>query len=214
MESRLLQSTFRLLNAELAEATALASIEWAVATFGSRLCLLSSMQDAVLIDLAVRVAPDIDVVFLDNGYHFEETLQTRARIERHYGIPVRTVGPLAPPTATVRDGACCDAKPALLEEALTGKRAWMSGIRRDETGLRAAAELVGVDRRGLTKVNPLAGWTTADAAAYIDANDVPTNPLLSRGYSSIGCATCTTPGATGREGRWAGSARVECGLHL
>ena len=118
MESRLLQSSFRLLNAELAEATATASIEWAVATFGSELCLLASMQDAVLIDLAVRVDPDIDVVFLDNGYHFEETLQTRARIERHYGITIRTVGPLQSPAPDVEVGVCCDAKPALLEEVL------------------------------------------------------------------------------------------------
>ena len=113
-------------------------------------------------------------------------------------------------------GDCCDAKPALLERALKGSSAWISGIRRDETATRREADVIEFDRRGLVKVNPLAQWAERDVAAYILERRVVENPLRAAGYTSIGCEPCTSlPGATGgRSGRWAGSNRAECGLHV
>jgi phosphoadenosine phosphosulfate reductase len=194
--------------------TALASIEWARQEFGTGLCLLASMQDAVMIDLVMRVDRSIPVVFLDNGYHFDQTLQTLAAVEARYDIDVEVVGPRLAP-GDIESGRCCDLKAPLLLEALEGRTAWMSGIRRVETEVRAGAELVEIDRRGLFKINPIAQWADRDVDAYIEQYDVIVNPLLSEGYTSIGCRTCTTPaGSTGgRSGRWAGTGRTECGLH-
>lgn len=210
-----LPAKLRLLNADLARVTAEAAIRWAVDAYGNDLCLLSSMQDAVLIDLALGIDPTIDIVFLDNGYHFAETLEMANRVERIYGISVRrvSVAPAASPTS-IAPGACCDLKPQLLDEALEGKQAWLSGLRRSETPERSRAEAVESDRRGLTKINPLVGWTQSDVDAYIDARAVPVNPLRYQGYPSIGCQPCTIPAASGRDGRWADSDRTECGLHL
>ena len=101
--------------------------------------------------------------------------------------------------------------------ALVGKLAWMSGLRRAEAPTRATAPIVARDLRGLVKVNPIATWTDADVAGYVADHDVPVNPLLAQGYLSIGCRPCTqpvAPGADPRSGRWAGSDKTECGLHL
>lgn len=200
----------------LLTATARTAIEWAVDTFGRDLCLLASMQDAVLVDLALGVTPDIDIVFIDTGFHFAETLATRDLIADHYGTSIRTIGP--PPSAATTDGSggrCCDTKVELLEEALRGKAAWISGLRRTDTPSRAGIDIVGFDRRGLVKVNPIAQWNDADVDAYIADHDVIVHPLRAAGYDSIGCATCTTrPSDGARSGRWAGTDRTECGLHL
>jgi phosphoadenosine phosphosulfate reductase len=108
-------------------------------------------------------------------------------------------------------------KVALLERGLAGRQAWMSGLRRSEAPSRAGAPIVGIDVRGLVKVNPIATWTDDDVAGYIADHDVPVNPLVGRGYPSVGCQPCTHPvaeGADPRSGRWAGSSRTECGLHV
>lgn len=178
MKSRSDYSEFEMVNVDFALETANAAIRWAVDTFGADLCLLSSMQDALLIDLAVKCDPGFDVVFLANAFHFPETLATRAQTEHHYGISVRTLGPDPAANLDLAAEECCDAKVAVLDQALRGNRAWFSRIRRDETGARATAELVGTDRRGLSKINPLAGWTAADAISYIELRNVPTHPLL------------------------------------
>jgi len=210
-----LPAKLRLLNADLARVTAEAAIRWAVEAYGDDLCLLSSMQDAVLIDLALGIDPTIDIVFLDNGYHFPETLEMAKRVERIYGIEVRRISRTDASNATpISPGECCDLKPRLLDEALEGKQAWLSGLRRGETPERRRAQAVETDRRGLTKINPLVGWTQSDVDAYIDARAVPVNPLRYQGYPSIGCQPCTMPAASGRDGRWANSDRTECGLHL
>jgi len=194
-------------------------IRWAVECFHPRLCLSASMTDAVLIDLAIAVEPSIEVVFIDTGYHFPETLATLEAVESRYGIKVRVmrVPPAPVPLWQADPDNCCSAaKVAQLDAALTGKDAWMSGLRRSEAPTRATAPIVGRDLRGLVKVNPLATWSDADVAGYIAERDVPVNPLLSRGYPSIGCAPCTLPVAAGadlRSGRWAGREKTECGLH-
>ncbi len=195
-------------------------VRWAVDNFGPHMMLAASMTDAVLIDLAVTVAPAIEVVFIDTGYHFPETLETVERVRRHYGLNLRimTVPPHDEELWKVDPSNCCSAvKVGQLDRALAGKAAWMSGLRRDEAPSRADAPIVGRDLRGLVKISPLANWTAADVDAYISERDVPVNPLTLQGYPSIGCMPCTQPVAAGddpRSGRWAGSDKTECGLHI
>lgn len=194
-------------------------ISWAVDTFGSSLSLSASMTDAVLIDLATRVDPQIEVVFVDTGYHFPETLQTLDVVRRRYSLNVRilTVPPQTPPLWTDQPTCCGPAKVAMLDRALIDKRAWMSGVRRAEAPTRAATPVLHRDDRGLVKINPLAMWTDDDIAGYIAEHDVPVNPLTRLGYPSIGCLPCTTPIASGedaRAGRWRGLAKTECGINV
>ena len=204
------------LNRTFESAPASKAVRWAVDRFSPRLSLLSSMTDAVLIDLAVNVEPSIEVVFIDTGHHFPETLETVELVRRRYGLDLRiiTVGP--DPAPLGEDGCCSATKVLQLDRALVGRDAWMSGLRRADASTRADAPIVGLDRRGLVKINPLATWTDDDVAGYIADHDVPVNPLVFRGYLSVGCQPCTKPvaeGADPRSGRWAGSARTECGLH-
>jgi phosphoadenosine phosphosulfate reductase len=197
-----------------------AIIEWAVEAFHPHLCLTASMTDAVLIDLAVKVEPSIEVVFIDTGYHFPETLQTVEDVRRKYGLNMKmmTVPTHDEELWKVDPENCCSAiKVGQLDRALQGKDAWMSGLRRSESPTRAAAPLVARDIRGLIKVNPIGMWTDQDVAGYIRDHDVPYNPLIDQGYTSIGCWPCTVPNTNGddpRAGRWAGSDKTECGLHL
>ena len=208
-------------NARLEGAQASSAVRWAVDTFGvGELCLLASFQDAVLIDVATKVEPGIEVVFIDTGDHFDETYDTVERVRARYGLNLRVLRAPEPevPYHEVDPVKCCsDVKVALLEQALEGKRAWLSGLRRVEAATRTDAPVVGLDKRDLVKVNPLATWTDLDVAGYVRANDVPYNPLLDQGYPSIGCKWTTSPvedGADPRSGRWAGSDTTECGLHL
>jgi phosphoadenosine phosphosulfate reductase len=190
-------------------------VRWAVERFHPHLSLLASMTDAVLIDLAVKVEPSIEVVFIDTGHHFPETLETVDLVRRRYGLNLRIVT-VGPEPAPLVDGCCSPTKVAQLDRALVGRQAWLSGLRRAEAATRADAPIVAVDSRGLVKVNPLATWTDDDIAGYIAEHDVPVNPLVFQGYPSVGCRPCTHPVADGgdpRSGRWAGSNRTECGLH-
>ena len=195
-------------------------VAWAARSFGPLLSLAASMTDAVLIDLAVQVAPAIEVVFIDTGYHFPETLETVEAVRRRYGLNLRimTVAPHDEELWKVDPENCCSAvKVGQLDRALAGKAAWMSGLRRDEAPQRAGSPIVARDVRGLIKVNPLANWTTEQVDTYLVEHDVPVNPLIARGYPSIGCMPCTQPvaeGADPRSGRWAGREKSECGLHL
>jgi len=208
------------LNARFENEPARAIIRWAVDSFHPHLCLTASMTDAVLIDLAVEVEPSIEVVFIDTGYHFPETLETVEVVRRRYGLNLRvmTALPQSEELWKVDPENCCSAiKSGQLDRALLGKEAWMSGLRRTEAPTRANTPIVLRDLRGLVKVNPIATWTDLDVAVYIQEHDVPRNPLVSRGYPSIGCQPCTQPiepGADPRSGRWAGMGKMECGLHL
>lgn len=208
------------LNHEFEDLAATKVVQWAVDAFSPHLCITASMTDAVLIDLAVRVDPAIEVVFIDTGYHFPETLETVETVRRRYGLNLRimTVPPHDEELWKVDPENCCSAiKVGQLDRALAGKAAWMSGLRRAESEVRASAPIVARDLRGLVKVNPLATWSDDEVEAYIDEHDVPRNPLVSQGYLSIGCMPCTRPveaGADPRSGRWAGRAKTECGLHL
>ncbi len=212
----LLETELEELSRAFEAAPASRVIRWAVDRFSPRLSLLASMTDAVLIDLAVKVDPSIEVVFIDTGHHFPETLETVELVRRHYGLNLRmvTVGPAPAPLGA--DGCCSAAKVLQLDRALVGRDAWLSGLRRAEASSRAGAPIVGLDRRGLVKVNPIATWTDDDVAGYIAEHGVPVNPLVAKGYLSVGCQPCTFPvaeGADPRSGRWAGTARTECGIH-
>jgi phosphoadenosine phosphosulfate reductase len=207
------------LNERFEREAATTVIQWAVDTFHPHLCLSASMTDAVLIDLAVKVEPSIEVVFIDTGYHFPETLDTVELVRRRYGLNLRimTVAPHDEELWKIDPENCCQAvKVGQLDRALAGKEAWMSGLRRAEAATRVNAPIVARDLRGLVKVNPIAAWTDFDVQGYIRDHDVPLNPLLTQGYTSIGCKPCTslpTDPNDPRSGRWAGREKTECGLH-
>ena len=206
---------------ELEHARAEDVLAWAVATFGSRFAITSSMENGVLAHLVSTVAPGVDVLFLDTGYHFPETLGTRDAIAAVYDVTVVTLSAGRPDDRlyeTDTDACCRARKVDVLDAALERYDAWASGVRRDESPLRAATPVVGWDaKRGKVKVNPLATWAQADVEAYAAKHGVLVNPLLSDGYPSIGCAPCTkrvAPGDDPRSGRWAGTGKTECGLHV
>ncbi|MFC5829133.1 phosphoadenylyl-sulfate reductase [Nonomuraea insulae] len=204
-------------------------IRWAAATFGDRLCLTSSMSDALLIDLVSRVKPGVDVLFIDTGYHFAETIGTRDAVRQVYDVNVidikssRTVEEqdrdLGPRLFGRNPDLCCYLrKVEPLNRALEPYLAWISGIRRDESSSRTSTKVVEWDaKRQMVKVNPIAAWTQEDVDNYITDNGVLINPLHYDNYPSIGCGPCTRQVAEGedpRSGRWAGLGKVECGIHL
>lgn len=195
-------------------------VAWAVGWFGSGVVLAASFQDCVLIDMATRIDPDIEVLFLDTGFHFPETLEYVEQVRNRYELNLRVVTPeIGTDEHPCGSERCCEMrKVAPLQRALGGKQAWMSGVRRVETPERAGSPIVDFDwRRGVVKVNPLAAWTDQDVARYVEENHLLRHPLSHRGYTSIGCAPTTAPVAPGedpRAGRWAGEEKTECGLHL
>lgn len=216
-------------GAELELAPAEHIIEWAVATFGERFCVTSSMGDAVLAHLAATVAPGIDVIFLDTGYHFTETIGTRDAVEATLPVNVRTIRPAqtvaeqdaehGPELFRRNPDLCCALRKVQpLNDAMTKYDAWATGLRRAETRNRVIAPVIGWDaRKAKVKVSPLARWSDAQVETYIAENGVLVNPLAYDGYPSIGCAPCTRRVATGedpRSGRWAGTGKTECGIHL
>ncbi len=193
----------------------------AVEQHGRGAVLLCSFQkeESVLIDELLRVsggrADAVRIVTIDTGVLFEETLQTWRAFEEHFGVQIEVedaTGPDGPWTGP--ENCCSVAKVAALEHALDGAEAWITGIRREQGPTRADTELIEFDAaRGLWKYNPLAHWTDRDLWQRIHERDLPYHPLHDRGYESIGCAPCTLPGS-GREGRWAGTEKTECGLHV
>ena len=215
-------------GAELELAPAEVIIDWAVATFGTRFCITSSMGDAVLAHLAATVAPGIDVVFLDTGYHFAETLGTRDAVDATLDVNLLTVTPrhsVAEQDAahgkdlfrTDPDLCCALRKVAPLADALAGYDAWATGLRRAETHNRVIAPVIGWDaRKRKVKVSPLARWSDDQVERYVADHGVLVNPLVYDGYPSIGCWPCTrrvAPGDDARSGRWAGTTKTECGIH-
>jgi phosphoadenosine phosphosulfate reductase len=191
----------------------------AVARHGERAVLLCSFQkeESVLLDELLRLdaAARVRIVTIDTGVLFEETLRTWRQFEERFGVGVEVYDASAPPGDqwTGPEHCCSAAKVAALARALHGAEGWITGLRREQGPTRAATELIERDAaRGLWKYNPLAAWDERDLWRRIHERDLPYNPLHDAGYASIGCAPCTLPGS-GREGRWAGTDKTECGLH-
>lgn len=192
-------------------------IRWGLGEFFPEIGVACSMQDAVVVDLAVKIQPAVEVFFLQTEFHFQETIETAQRMRERYNLNLIELRPVANPALYSVEGyeACCGArKVEPLNRYLAQKRAWVSGIRRADGPERAEARAVEWDaRRGLVKINPIVGWSDEDVGRYITENDIIVNPLHAKGYESIGCYPCTVPGK-GREGRWTGSSKTECGLHI
>jgi phosphoadenosine phosphosulfate reductase len=179
-----------------------------------KLVFLCSFQkeESVIVDELLRVAPHARVVTIDTGVLFPETLETWRAFEERFGLHVDVEDAHGPWTGP--EACCGDAKVAALERALSGADAWVTGIRREQAASRANAEFVEWDdKRSMWKYNPLADWSERDVWNRISERDLPYHPLHDRGYASIGCAVCTQPGS-GREGRWAGTDKIECGIHV
>ena len=199
-------------------------VDWAVQSFGARFCVTSSFNDAVLAHLASRVAPGVEIIFLDTGLHFVETLLVRESVQVSLPVTVRSVQPdLSVAEQESRYGprlwerdpdACCAMrKVEPLERALGDYDAWAAGLRRSESPARAGTPVVQYEHsRDKIKVAPLAAWTDSDVAAYIAEHRIPVNGLVRAGYSSVGCSPCTERGSD-REGRWPLFEKTECGLH-
>ena len=210
------------------DASAEEVLQWGAATFGHHMIVASNMQDAVLVDLAATALPGVDVLFLETGYHFPETIGTRDAVAATYAVTIVNAEPehtVAEQDALLGrdlfarepDHCCFLRKVVPLRQTLARYDAWVTGVRRVEAPTRANTPLVTFDENhGLVKLNPLAAWTDEQMQAYIDEHHVLVNPLVAEGYPSIGCRTCTIkplPGADPRSGRWAGRAKTECGLH-
>ena len=210
------------------DASAAQVLEWAATTFGHRMIVASNMQDAVLVDLAAKALPGVEVLFLETGYHFPETIGTRDAVAAMYDVKI--VNALPEHTVAEQDtllgrdlfarepDRCCNLRKVVpLRNTLAGYDAWVTGVRRVEAPTRANTPLVTYDdKHGLVKINPIAAWSDEQMDTYIAEHHVLVNPLVAEGYPSIGCRTCTIkplPGADPRSGRWAGREKTECGLH-
>jgi len=201
-------------------APASAAIRWAVDTFGESLVLAASFEDIVLIDLVSKIAPSIEVVFLETEAHFPETLRfvEDIRVLYELNLTMTKPGPEAAAHPCGSEQCCQFRKVEPLRRALEGKRAWLTSLKRSDGPTRADTPVVSWDSSfGLVKVNPLATWTDLDIASYLADHGLPLHPLVPRGYRSIGCAPTTRPVAEGedpRAGRWSGLDKSECGLHV
>lgn len=209
------------LNRDFESAHPAEILAWAHKRFGAELLVTSSFGDAVLAHLAWSTIPDVDVVMLDTGYLFAETHWYAQHAAELFGGSVRIVAPDGPPDNLWLDDteACCAArKVAPLERLLGSHSAWVTGLRRDDGPTRAHAPFVSNDLlRNAVKINPIAAWTEIDVDLYTIEHCLPVNPLAGRGFTSIGCWPCTRaprPDGDARSGRWVGSEKTECGLHL
>jgi phosphoadenosine phosphosulfate reductase len=208
-----------------------AVLRWAVEQYYPRLTMATAFgpEGNCIIHMLAEIEPRVRIFNLETGYQFPETLAVRERIKRRYGIEVEFVKPEMSvedyeaehggPLYVIRPDQCCyDRKVLPLRQAVAGYEAWISAIRKDQTGDRGQASVVQWDAKfNLVKVNPLLNWTKKDVWKFITENDVPYNPLHDRGYPSIGCWPCTAPVGNGeddRSGRWRGTGKKECGLHV
>ena len=198
-------------------------LRWAQEEFGDRLCLTCSWQrqSSALVHMVSELRLGVDVVELDTLVLFPETYATRDRLVEQYGLELKSFRPIDPIDRlweTDPDRCCGIRKVEPLERALAGYDAWITGIRREQSPTRADAKKVEwSERYGVWKIQPLVDWDSKRVDAYIAVNEIPYNPLHDRGYPSIGCIHCTRPVTAGedeRAGRWAGSNKLECGIHV
>ena len=214
------------INRELESFTPEQILAWAWQEFGECLLISSSFQTqrVALLHMMSRVCPKAEVLFLDTGYHFPETLLYRDQLQEMFHLNIRNVMPAPdammpapdhmPMYLRDPDRCCYLRKVEPMARSLAGADAWVSGVRRDQTVNRQSIEIIELEN-GVYKIHPMANWTRRDLWTYINQYDLPSHPLFSQGYSSIGCAPCTRPSTGGddRSGRWAGTEKKECGLH-
>jgi phosphoadenosine phosphosulfate reductase len=201
---------------DLEAATASEVLAYAVERFAPRLTMACSFQkeESVLFHMMTEVTPAFRAFTIDTGVLFPETLATWKQFEERFGIQLEVLDARSPDAPWTAEHCCGDAKVAALELGLSDVDAWVTGLRREQGPTRAAtAKLERDERRGIWKVSPLADWGEKDLWRYIVEHDLPYHPLHDQGYASIGCAPCTQPGA-GREGRWSGQDKTECGIHV
>ena len=221
---------FEAIAASGKEATAEQVIAWVAKNFSAdAIAVACSMADAVLPHIVSTQIENVDVLFLETGYHFAETHATRNEVAR--ALPIRVVDVLPKQTVAEQDAqygeklwsrdpnlCCALRKVNPLHDSLKNYELWFTGVRREEAPTRANTPLLTWDEKnGLIKVNPVASWTFDELIDYATEHKVPVNLLLSNGYPSIGCEPCTKPVAEGedpRSGRWAGANKTECGLHI
>jgi len=218
-------------NEELKDKSPQQILRWTVDRFYPRLTMATAFgaEGCCLIHMLAEIEPGVRIFNLETGYQFPETLEMRERIRSRYDIEVELIRPdltvaeyekkhRGPLYVLQPDQCCYDRKTVPLRRAVAGYDAWISAIRRDQTSHRARADIVQWDAKfNLVKVNPLLSWTKREVWAFVMEHEVPYNPLHDQGYASIGCWPCTRPVADGedeRAGRWSGSAKKECGLHV
>ena len=192
------------------------ALEQALEEHHPRIALASSFQkeETVLLHMLLQVVPDPRVFTIDTGVLFPETYATWRELEKRFGVKVEVFDAASPGSPWTAESCCGPRKVEALNRALDGLDAWVTGLRREQAPTRAAAEERSWDAdREIWKVSPLVDWTEREVWSYIAEHELPYNPLHDRGYASIGCAPCTQPGS-GREGRWSGSEKTECGLHV
>lgn len=205
-------------------------LRWAWETFAPNVACSSSFQtqSVPLLHIIAQVCPDMPVLFIDTGFHFPETLTFRDTLQAQFGLNIQILRPTVTQSELLQqygealyrrdpDLCCYINKVQPLDWALKRMRAWISGVRRDQTQTREALPVLERQPNGLLRIHPLLNWTKADVKAYREAHALPRHPLEALGYTSIGCAPCTRPvfsGEDDRAGRWAGSDKKECGLHL
>lgn len=201
-------------------ATAGEIISWGAEHLNTPLAVTMSMQDTVLAELASRHAPDADLIFLDTGYHFPETLEVARAVAKRYPNRLVTVAPepgAVPELYRTDPTACCAQRKVEPLARMKGPyEGWVTGLKRVDAPTRAATPVLEIDKTGRIKLNPLAAWTDEDVERFIADHDLIVHPLTRAGFPSIGCAPCTgrvAPGADPRSGRWAGAEKTECGLH-
>ena len=198
-------------------------LAWAAHTFGQSLAIVTSFQKTGVVTLHMlrEVAPDVTILTLDTGNLFPETITYIDELQTAWNLNVIRVHP---PAKIPREmwqydvESCCDfRKVQPLDAALRGYRAWVAGIRRDQSSSRMEVPVLKQDKRGMLKLAPFASWSEDMIDNYIEAHNIPLNPLYAQGYTSIGCAPCTRPvnaGEDSRAGRWSGTAKTECGIHI
>lgn len=217
------------LAAELESQTPRQIIAWAIDTYAPQIAVSSSFQtqSLPLLHMVSRIDPEILVFFLDTGLHFWETLMFRERLQREMGLHIQNLYPdkqwqnfLARFGRELYqqdpDLCCFLRKVQPMQKGLITVRAWMTGIRRDQTANRHDAKILELEPDGLLKINPLLNWTRQDVETYIREHNLPTHPLFEKGYRSIGCKPCTRAVRVDedeRAGRWDGKGKTECGLH-
>ncbi|NOT05877.1 MAG: phosphoadenylyl-sulfate reductase [Anaerolineales bacterium] len=219
----------RKFSAEFETKTPQEIIEWAADRFSPIMAMSSSFQtqSMPLLHMVSRILPAMPVLFIDTGYHFWETLMFREKIAAEWGLNIVDLYRDSRWDIFVRQNMrllpvedpnlCCYLhKVQPMQNALKEFKVWISGIRRDQTSVRANASILELQKDGLLKINPLLNWTKEDVKRYVDEHNLPSHPLLEKGYRSVGCAPCTVAVGVSddeRAGRWAGREKVECGLH-